>query len=322
MAGKLKCAILDDYQNVALQFADWRKLSDRMDLTVFDRRIDPERLSETLKPFEIVVAMRERTVFDADLLSRLPNLQLLVTTGMVNASIDMAAATANGVTVAGTRGRVGPAAELAWGLLMAVMRNIPAEARAFRDGSEQWQHTVGSDLQGRTLGVVGLGKLGSRVAAYGRAFNMKVLGWSKNNTPERSAEIGVEFCANLDALLGQSDVISLHLTLNEETRGIIGTDAFEKMKPGAVLINTSRGPLTDEGALVEALREGRIAGAGLDVFDSEPLSLDHPLRKLDNVIATPHLGYVTRETYETYFGDAVESINAWLDGNPVRVLNG
>ena len=322
MAGTLKCACRDDYQNVALQFADWSKLSGSLELTVFDRWIEPERLSETLRPFEVVVAMRERTVFDADLLSRLPDLQLLVTTGMVNASIDMAAAAANGVTVAGTRGRVGPAAELAWGLLMALMRNIPAEARAFRDGSEQWQHTVGSDLQGRTLGVVGLGKLGSRVAAYGKAFDMKVLGWSKNNTPERSAEIGVEYCPNLDALLGQSDVISLHLTLNEETRGIIGTDAFEKMKPGAVLINTSRGPLIDEAALVSALREGRIAGAGLDVFDSEPLSSDHPLRKLDNVVATPHLGYVTRETYETYFGDAVESISAWLDGNPVRVLNG
>ncbi|MEC9343578.1 MAG: D-2-hydroxyacid dehydrogenase family protein [Pseudomonadota bacterium] len=322
MTGKLRCAILDDYQDAAMRHADWGGLAERLDFTVFDRWIEPASRAEELAPFEIIVAMRERTVFDADLLSALPRLRLLVTTGMVNASIDMEAAAARDITVSGTRGRVGPAAELAWGLLLALTRKIPQESRLFAESSDRWQHGVGRDLLGLTLGVAGLGRLGSLVAGYGKAFGMDVLGWSRNNTPERSAELGVGYCASLDALLEQSDVVSLHLTLNEETRGIIGRDAFARMKPGAMLINTSRGPLVDEAALVDALREGRIAGAGLDVFDAEPLAADHPLRKLDNVVATPHLGYVTQQTYDLYYRDAVEGIGAWLDGNPVRVLNG
>jgi phosphoglycerate dehydrogenase-like enzyme len=321
-ARAVRCAILDDYQGVALGFADWSRLSQRVDTVVFDRPIEPGRLRETLRPFEIIVAMRERTVFDASLLCRLPNLRLLVTTGMRNASIDMDAAAGQGITVAGTAGLVGPAAELAWGLLLALMRRIPEEAARLRNGSDRWQHSVGTELQGKTLGVVGLGRLGSRVAAYGRAFGMEVLGWSRNNSPERSEELGVRYCATLDDLLRESDVVSLHLALNRETRGIIGKSAFEKMKPNAVLINTARGPLVDEEALVSALSKNRIAGAGLDVFDVEPLPLDHPLRRLDNVVATPHLGYVTGRTYEIYFNDAVEDIEAWLDGRPIRVLNG
>lgn len=320
--GRPRCAVLDDFQDVAFQSADWSSLSDRVEITRFGRTIPADELAGTLAPFEIIVAMRERTVFDSHLLAALPRLKLLVTTGMVNAAIDMNAAAGRNILVCGTRGRVGPAAELAWGLLLALMRHIPRESEAFRKGSDQWQHTLGSDLMGKTLGVVGLGRLGSRIAAYGQAFQMNVLGWSRSNTPERSEELGVTYRESLSDLLAESDVVSLHLTLNDETRGIIGASELRTMKPEAVLINTSRGPLVNEEALVEALRQGWIGGAGLDVFDVEPLPLDHPLRRLDNVIATPHLGYVTRETYEGYFNGSVECIASWLDGAPVRILNG
>lgn len=318
----IRCAILDDYQDAALAAADWATLEPAVAITRFaDNVADRDALAQRLAAFEIVVAMRERTAFDAALFARLPNLRLLVTTGMVNAAIDMAAAKAAGVTVVGTRGSVGPAAELAWGLLLALMRNIPAENANFHAGGPQWQRTTGRDLRGRTLGVVGLGKLGQRIIAYGRAFGMDVVGWSKNSTPGRCDGLGIGYAASLHDLLSRADVVSLHLTLNAETRGIIGVAEFERMKPGAVLVNTSRGPLVDEAALVAALRGGRLAGAGLDTFDTEPLPLDHALRGLPNVIATPHLGYVTDETYRIYYGDAVEDIRAWLDGTPVRVLN-
>lgn len=316
-----RVAILDDYQNAAADLADWAGLGSEVAVDFIHHPIAAGDLAQVLAPYSIVVAMRERTAFDAALFGRLPNLKLLVTTGMGNAAIDMDAARDHGVVVSGTRGTVGPAAELAWGLLLALMRHIPDEHANFRAGGSQWQLTLGRDLKAKTLGVVGLGRLGSHVARYGHAFGMTVLGWSRNNTPERSAELGVEYCARLEEMLPACDVVSLHLTLTPETRGIIGAHELSLMKRDAVIINTSRGPLIDETALIAALREGRIGGAGLDVFDNEPLAPDHPFRTLSNVIATPHLGYVTRETYEIFFADVVEDIQAFLAGAPKRTLN-
>lgn len=322
MVQDLACAVLDDYQDVALPMADWSGLAPRVRVDRFDRHLDGEAAVATaLEGYDIVVAMRERTAFPASLLERLPRLRLLVTTGMVNASIDMAAARRLGIVVSGTRGSVGSAAELAWGLLLALMRNLPAEARNLRDRGQRWQTSLGRDLKGKTLGVVGLGRLGRRVAGYGRAFDMNVLGWSKNNSPERCAALGIDFAATLDELLERSDVVCLHLALNPETRGIVGARELARMKDDAVIINAARGPLIEERALVAALESRRIGGAALDVFDTEPLPDNHPYRTLPNVIATPHIGYVTRETYAIYYGDAVESIDRWLAGDPVRVLN-
>ncbi len=316
----LRCAILDDYQQVALSMADWSGLKGRIQIDSFADHAG-DAVSERLKDYDIVVAMRERTVFDAALLSRLPKLKLLITTGMVNASIDMQAAAGLGITVAGTRGSVGPAAEITWALLMALVRHIPAEVANFRAAGTQWQMTVGGDLKGKTLGVAGIGKLGSMVAGYGKAFGMNVLGWSRSNTPEKSAELGIGFAASLDELLQAADVVTLHLPLNGATKGLIGRREIGLMKPGAILLNTSRGPLIDEAALIEALQSGRLGGAGLDVFDHEPLPIDHAFRMLPNVVATPHLGYVTEETYRIYFRDAVEDIAGWLEGSPLRVIN-
>ncbi len=315
-----RVAILDDYQEVAASMARWEALGPEVGIDFFDRHLGEADIVETLRPYDIIVAMRERTVFDQALLTQLPDLRLLVTTGMANASIDIESAHRLGIVVSGTRGVVGPAAELAWALLLALVRNIPEEVANFQAGGDRWQLTLGSDLQNKTLGVAGLGKLGKLVAGYGKAFNMNVLGWSRNNTPERAADLGIGFVQSLDELLSASDVVSLHLTLNPETRGLIGARELGLMKPDAVIINTSRGPLIDEAALVAALRDGTIGGAGLDVFDTEPLPADHPFRMLPNVVATPHLGYVNRETYEVYFGDAVENIQTWLAGAPVRVL--
>jgi phosphoglycerate dehydrogenase-like enzyme len=317
----LRCAILDDYQNAALGMADWSALAGKVGLEPFTRHIEPEDLAEALADFEIIVAMRERTAFDEHLLSRLPKLKLLITTGMANASIDMKAAERLGILVCGTRGVVGPAAEIAWGLLLALVRNIPAEATNLRAGGEPWQLSVGAGLNGRTLGVVGIGKLGRLVCGYGLAFGMNVVGWSRSLTPEKSREIGIGYAASLDELLGACDVVCLQLTLTAETRGIIGRREIGLMRRGALLVNTARGPLVDEAALVEALREERLGGAALDVFDREPLPPDHPFRTLPNVVATPHLGYVTEETYRVFFNDAAEDIAAWLAGNPLRALN-
>ncbi|NEI74572.1 D-2-hydroxyacid dehydrogenase family protein [Rhizobium lusitanum] len=318
----LRCAILDDYQKVAFSMADWSELDGKIEIDRFHDHIgDADELAAKLADYDMVLAMRERTPFPAAFLGRLPKLKLLLTTGMVNASIDMEAAARLGITVAGTRGSAGAAAELTWGLLLALVRHIPAENANFHQGGSQWQLTVGRDLKGRTLGVAGIGRLGQLVAGYGRAFGMNVLGWSRSNTPERSAELGIGFAASLDALLEASDIVSLHLPLNAETRAIIGKRELDLMKPGAILLNTSRGPLVDENAMVAALESGGLGGAGLDVFDTEPLPLDHALRRFGNVIATPHLGYVTEESYRIYFSEAVEDISAWLAGNPVRVLN-
>jgi phosphoglycerate dehydrogenase-like enzyme len=316
----LSCAILDDYQNVALAMADWSTLSGKVRVEAFADHIEPEALAERLVDFDIVVAMRERTVFDAALLSRLPKLKLLITTGMGNASIDMAAAERLGILVCGTRGVVGPAAELAWGLLLALVRKIPAEVANLRAGGDRWQLAVGGGLQGKTLGVVGIGKLGKLTCGYGRAFGMDVIGWSRSLTPEKSRELGIGYAATLDDLLGRSDVVCLQLRLTAETQGIIGRREIGLMRQGAILVNTARGPLVDEAALVDALRNGKLAGAALDVFDNEPLPPDHPFRTLPNVVATPHLGYVTEETYRVFFADAAQDIAAWGAGKPQRTL--
>ena len=318
---ELRCAILDDYQNVALAMADWSGLAGKVRLEAFTDHIEPEQLAERLADFDIIVAMRERTVFDAALLSRLPKLKLLITTGMANASIDVETAEKLGILVCGTRGVVGPAAELAWGLLLALVRKIPTEAANLRAGGDRWQLAVGGGLQGKTLGVVGIGKLGRLTCGYGRAFGMDVLGWSRSLTPEKSLELGIGHAATLDNLLKRSDVVCLQLKLTEETQGIIGRREIGLMRPGAILVNTARGPLVDEAALIEALGNGKLAGAAVDVFEQEPLPPDHPFRTLPNVVATPHLGYVTEETYRIFFADAAEDIAAWLAGKPERALN-
>jgi phosphoglycerate dehydrogenase-like enzyme len=317
-----RCAILDDFQDVALKVADWSALAGKVEIERLTASLmERERLAERLAPYRVIIAMRERTAFDAELLARLPHLKLLVTTGMVNAAIDMEAAARRGILVCGTRGSVGPAAELAWGLLLALARNIPTENANLRANGGQWQLTVGTDLKGKTLGVAGVGKLGRLVAGYGLAFGMNVIGWSRSNTPEKSRALGIGYAATLDELLQRADVISLHLTLTPETKGIIGARELGLMKPGALIVNTSRGPLIDEPALIAALRSGHIGGAALDVFDAEPLPADHAFRRLPNVVATPHLGYVTRETYRTYYQDAADAVAAWLAGTPIRVLN-
>jgi phosphoglycerate dehydrogenase-like enzyme len=314
------CAILDDYQNVALSVADWRPLESKVKVQVFNEHVaDREALAKALAGFDVIVAMRERTPFDAWLFDRLPQLKLLVTTGMRNASIDLAAAAKRGVTVCGTSGSVGTTTELAWGLILALARRIPEENALFHAGGK-WQTTLGVGMNGKTLGVIGLGNLGARTAKVGLALEMKVLAWSPRLTPERCAEIGVTHAGSLDDLLRESDVVSIHVTLNEKSRGLLGARELALMKREAFLVNTSRGPIVDEPALIAALKEKRIAGAGLDVFDREPLPNDHPLRRLDNVVATPHLGYVTREGYRVFYTHAVEDIAAWLAGKPVRVL--
>lgn len=312
-------AVLDDYQDIALRYPAWQPL--RAEARAFNLHIaDRDKLAAALADFEIVVAMRERTAFDRDLFAKLPKLKLLVTTGMRNAAIDLDAATAHGVMVCGTDGTPHPTAELTWGLIIAFTRFIPAEFANFR-ASGNWQFTVGMDLRGKTLCILGLGRIGARVARVGLAFEMKVLAWSQNLTRERCAEVGVQLAPSLDDLLRASDFLSIHLQLSERTRGLIGAREFGVMNPATILINTSRGPIVDEAALIAALRARMIVGAGLDVYDEEPLPAGHPLRSLDNVLTTPHLGYVTQDTYKVFYGGAVEDIVAWRAGKPVRVLN-
>ena len=315
-----KLAILDDYQRVARSFADWSAVDQRCDMTVFDQNIDAITIAEqTLRDFDIICAMRERMAFPRALLERLPKLRLLVTTGMRNQSIDLEAATARGVVVCGTGGQYSmhSTAELAWTLILAGMRRLPLEERNMRGGG--WQTTVGRGLHGKTLGILGLGRIGARVAAFGNAFGMTVLAWSQNLTAEDAAAKGA-MRVEKDALLRRGDVISLHLVLSARTRGIIGVNEIGMMKPGALLVNTSRGPLVDEAALVRALQEKHI-DAGLDVYDEEPLPATHPLRFCDNAVLTPHIGYVAREVYEVFYKDTAEDVLAFLNGAPVRVLN-
>lgn len=317
----LWCALLDDYQGVALAGADWSRLSGRVEVRAFREPIvDRAALARLLESYEIIVAMRERTRFDRALLETLPALRLLITTGPRNAAIDVAAAIERGITVCATRSFPGPAAELTWALILALLRNLPREVDAFHRG--EWQTTIGRSLHGATLGVVGMGNLGTQVAAVGRAFGMRVIGWSRSLTAERCAALGIDFAATLPELLRVADVVTVHVVLNAQTRNLVGARELASMKRDAVLVNTSRGPIVNEAALIAALRSGQIGGAALDVFDQEPLPATHPFRTLDNVVATPHLGYVTRENYALFYGDALADIEAWLAGNPVRVLSG
>jgi phosphoglycerate dehydrogenase-like enzyme len=313
-----RIAVLDDYQSVAADFADWSKLPEPAEVVEFhDHVADPDALVARLEPFDVVIAMRERTRFSKEILERLPNLKLLLTTGMRNKSIDVAAANERGITVCGTGSQPYAAAELTWALIHAVLRHIPQEDADVRRGG--WQTTVGGDLAGATLGVVGLGKLGTRVATVGLAFGMDVVAWSQNLTDERAAEVGARRVEK-DELFATADVVTIHTLLSKRTRGLIGAEDLALMKHTAVLVNTSRGPIVDEKALIDVLQKGLIAGAGLDVFDEEPLPLDHPLRSLPRTVLTPHLGYVTRGTYEIYYREAVEDVAAFLAGSPVRVI--
>ncbi len=315
----MRAAILDDYQDAALAAADWTSLGPAVATTAFrDTLADIDKVAARLAEFEIVVAMRERTPFPQALLERLPKLKLLVTTGKRNAAIDMKAAAARGVVVCGTDMLGYPTAELAWGLILALARHIPREERSMRAGG--WQTTLGVGLQGKTLGLLGLGNLGSQVARIGIAFGMTAIGWSQNLTAERAASVGAQLVSK-EELFRRADVLSVHLVLSGRTRGLVGAADLALMKPSAMLVNSSRGPIVDGSALIAALEGRRIAGAALDVYDTEPLPADHPLRRLDNVVLTPHLGYVTAENYRLAYACAVEDIRAYLDGKPVRVLN-
>lgn len=313
-----RIAVLDDYQSAAATFADWSALDEPVEVLEFrDHVADENVLAELLGPFDVVVAMRERTPFPRTLLERLPNLRLLVTTGMRNKSIDVEAATERGVTVCGTGSPATATVELTWALILATLRNLPQEDASVRAGG--WQETVGGDLAGARLGVVGLGRLGSKVAQIGGAFGMDVVAWSQNLTDERAAEVGVRRVER-DELFATSDVVTIHLLLSKRTRGLIGADDLALMKHTAVLVNTSRGPIVEQQALLDALQSDRIAGAGIDVYDEEPLPAGHPMRSAPRTVLTPHLGYVTRSTYEVYYREAVEDVAAFLAGAPIRVL--
>jgi phosphoglycerate dehydrogenase-like enzyme len=318
---KIRCAILDDYQQVALSSANWAALADRVDVHVLHERVvDEGELASRIRDCEVVVVMRERTPFTKSLFAGLPKLKLLVTGGMRNAAIDLDAAREHGVTVCGTASRREPPAELTWALILGLARHIAQESAAFR-ANGPWQSTIGTDLCGRTLGVVGLGGIGSRVARVGVAFGMHVIAWSQNLTADSAHAAGVELAASKDDLLSQSDIVSIHLVLSARTRGLLAAADLRRMKPTAYLINTSRAPIVDQQALVQALREGWIAGAGLDVFEEEPPAPDDPLRSLPNVLATPHLGYVSQDNYRSYYGEAVEDIAAFLAGTPIRIMS-
>ena len=313
-----RIAILDDYQNAALDAADWDTLGPGVEIKVFNRYIESEAVAEALQGFDVVVGMRERTPFPKSLIDKLPDLKLLITSGMRNLSFDMAAARERGIVVSGTAMLGHPAAEHALALIFALFKKIPAEDRIMHEGG--WQGAVSEGMNGKTLGLLGLGKLGAQVAKVGLALGMDVIAWSRNLTDERAAEVGVTRVGKA-ALFAESDVISVHLVLSDRTRGLVGPDEFSLMKPSAYLVNTSRGPIVDEGALVEALANDTIAGAGIDVYDIEPLPRDHPLRSLPNAVLTGHTGYVIKELYALAYGEAVENIQAWMKGEPIRVLN-
>jgi phosphoglycerate dehydrogenase-like enzyme len=320
-----RVAILDDYSGVALRVADWSPVQNRAEITVFDRHLSEDEAAEALRPFEVVCTLRERMAFPRTLIDRLPNLKLITIVGRSLPNLDAAAASEHGILIAHSdfahprfRSLRDATPEFTWGLLIATVRNLAEEHRRMRAG--EWQTTVGMTLSGKTLGLIGLGRIGTRMAEYAKAFGMEVIAWSQNLTEEAAASVGVRRVEKA-ALFTESDVVSIHVVLSERTRGLVGEPELALMKPHAYLINTSRGPIVDEGALIAALKAGRIAGAGLDVFDIEPLPPDHSLRLLPNVTLSPHLGYVTREMLGAFYSDTVEAVVAWLDGAPVRIAN-
>jgi phosphoglycerate dehydrogenase-like enzyme len=310
----MQVAILDDYQNIALQLADWSSVRNRAEITVFNDHIaDPSAVVDRLQPFDVICVMRERTPLTAEILQQLPTLKLIASTGPTNASIDTKAAAALGIKVTATGYDSTSTVEFTWSLILASMRGIDREAASVRTGG--WQVGLGSNLRGKSLGVVGLGNIGKEVARIGLAFGMKVIAWSENLNDEKASAAGA-ICVDKEALFREADVVTVHLVLSRRTRGLIGRPEFALMKPQAKFVNTSRGPIVDEAALIEALQERRIAGAAIDVFDVEPLRADHPFRKLDNVLATPHIGYVSEELYRTFYGGAAACIAEWLDDHP------
>ncbi|WP_085646464.1 MULTISPECIES: D-2-hydroxyacid dehydrogenase family protein [unclassified Pseudomonas] len=315
----VQIAVIDDWQDVARGVVDWSVLDSLGEVTfVHEYPADNATLAERLGRFEVICVMRERTRFDEDLLKRLPNLKLLVTGGMRNAALDMPAAARLGIKVCGTDSYKHAAPELTWALIMAATRNLLNEANALRAG--QWQQGLGGDLHGKTLGILGLGSIGQRVAQFGQAFGMRVIAWSENLTAERAEQAGVTYVSK-QQLFEQADVLSVHLVLSDRSRGLVDAQALDWMKPTALLVNTARGPIVDEAALIKALQKQRIGGAALDVFDQEPLPALHPFRTLDNVLATPHVGYVSRQNYELFFSQMIEDIQGWSAGEPIRLLN-
>jgi phosphoglycerate dehydrogenase-like enzyme len=315
-----RCAILDDYQNVALELVDWSSLAGEVAFTTFNAPLGgPDEIARALKGFDMVVLMRERTAFPRRLIEALPDLRLLISTGKRNWMLDVEAARERGIVACSTETTGNPTTSIAIGLMLELTRRIGYESERLKNGA-LWQSTLGVDIEGKTLGLIGLGRLGSKVATIGQALGMKVIAWSQNLTAERCASAGVELSPSKEALLRAADIVSLHVVLSARTRGLIGLKEFALMKPSAYLINTARGPIVDEVALIAALRDKRIAGAGLDVYDIEPLPGDHPLRALDNVVLSPHLGYVTAENFRTCYTGVVEDIRAYLDGKPIRLL--
>ncbi|UUT10056.1 D-2-hydroxyacid dehydrogenase family protein [Pseudomonas zeae] len=315
----VQIAVIDDWQDVARDVVDWSVLDGLGEVTFeHDYPADNATLAERLGRYQVICVMRERTRFDEDLLKRLPHLKLLVTGGMRNAALDMQAAARLGIKVCGTDSYKHAAPELTWALIMAATRNLVNEANALRAG--HWQQGLGGDLHGKTLGILGLGSIGQRVAQFGQVFGMRVIAWSENLTAERAEQAGVMYVSKQE-LFEQSDVLSVHLVLSERSRGLVDAQALGWMKPTALLVNTARGPIVDEAALIKALQKQQIAGAALDVFEQEPLPAMHPFRTLDNVLATPHVGYVSRQNYEQFFSQMIEDIQAWAAGEPVRLLN-
>ena len=316
----VRAAILDDYQNVALSFADWSRVAEDAEIKVFDKPFaSQDEAIKALQGFAIIVGMRERTPFPRKVVEALPDLKLLITTGARNNSFDVKACGERGITVCGTGVAGSPTTGIAFGLILELTRRIGFENARLKAGAP-WQVTIGRDLEGLTLGILGLGKLGQRSATVGKAFGMKTIAWSQNLTAEKAEAAGAELVSKED-LFRNADVVTIHLVLSDRSRGLVGAKELGLMKKTAYLINTSRGPIVDEKALIAALQSKSVAGAGLDVFDVEPLPLDHPFRKMDNAVITPHLGYVSEQNYRKYFPDIVEDIRAWLDGKPVRVID-
>jgi D-3-phosphoglycerate dehydrogenase len=316
---RLRCAILDDYFKLSLTSADWSKIKDRVELTVFEKHFkSQDEAAAALKDFEIILAMRERTPFPKAMFAALPKLKLLITSGMRNAAIDFEAAKAHNVVLCGTTFARDPTAPLTMGLILELTRNIGRESACMHAG-EPWQTHLGIEIEGRTLGVIGLGKLGTKVSKLAQAFGMNVIAWSPNLTPDKCKDVGVTY-ASKEELFSKADVITIHVVLSPRSRGLVGREDFARMKPTAYIVNTARGPIIDEAALLETLQQKKIAGAGIDVFSVEPLPVDHPFRKLDNMVITPHLGYATEENFKGHYTQMVDGIDAWFKGEPLRGL--